>query len=457
MLSKARKSAPKRIVAAGCLAFILATGSGVAYAQKAPPPSLEEMWRIIQAQAQQLEAQAREIAELKRARGALETAQSQTQNEVAETRERVAETEERVVATAEAIEQTQTAAVGTQSGWWDRTSIGGYGELHYEGGDKDEVDFHRFVLFFGHEFNDRIRFFSEVELEHALAKDTADGSGPGEVELEQAYIQMDLNQNHRLNAGVQLLPVGLVSVTHEPPTFFGVERNRVESDIIPATWWEAGIGLEGNFGKSGLSYNAMLHSGLDVPLSGGSAFKIRSGRKKVAKAPAKDPAITGTLKYTGITGVELAASAQYQVDITQGDGDPITGEAVSAFLFSTHMDARYEGFGLRALYASWWLDGETPDLLGRDRQYGFYLEPSYRFAVPIAFLGDNSELGFFYRFSKWNNEAGENVLLAGVERHTFGANFWPHPNVVFKIDWFREKKDSGDRESRINLGAGYQF
>lgn len=66
-------------------------------------------------------------------------------------------------------DQVEENSKGTSS-----TSIGGYGELHYNnlsdgnGNTKKEVDFHRFVLFVNHEFNDRIRFFSELEIEHAL-------------------------------------------------------------------------------------------------------------------------------------------------------------------------------------------------------------------------------------------------------------------------------------------------
>ncbi len=84
--------------------------------------------------------------------------------------------------------------------WAEKIRIGGYGELHYnnldgEGGatDKDEIDFHRFVLFLGHTFNERTCFFSELEVEHSNA-----GEGKkGEIELEQAYVEYDLNENHR--------------------------------------------------------------------------------------------------------------------------------------------------------------------------------------------------------------------------------------------------------------------
>jgi len=448
-------------IAALAVAFVPA---GVTLAQPAAVPSASEMWGLIQMQAKQLEAQAREIEALKKGQRALTTSQNrtsekmeQTRQHVSENKKRVTETAERVVATAEAVEQSQYSSPSAEQGWWNKTSIGGYGELHYEGGDKDEIDFHRFVLFFGHEFSNRLRFFSELELEHALTKDSADGSGPGEVELEQAYIQFDLNQTHRLNAGLQILPIGILNQTHEPPTFYGVERNMIEKNIIPSTWWEAGLGIEGNLGDLGVSYSLMVHSGLEVPLSGGNAFKIRKGRNKVAKAPANEPAFTGQVKYTGIPGIEVAASMNYQVDITQGAGDPISGESVSAFLFSAHVDANIRGFGLRALYAGWKLNGPAPKLIGRDEQRGFYIEPSYRFPIGAGLLGDSAELGVFYRYSDWNNEAGLPESMGGVNRHTFGANYWPHPDVAFKIDWFHEKKNSGGKENRLNIGVGYQF
>ncbi len=145
------------------------------------------------------------------------------------------------------------------------TQIGGYGELHYNntgdgsGQRKKELDFHRFVLFVNHQFNSDIRFFSEFEIEHSIA-----GEGQnGEIEIEQAYVQFDLDEETRLNAGLFLLPVGILNETHEPTTFYGVERNPVEKNIIPTTWWEGGAMLSGH-NDSGVSYDIALHSGIDV-------------------------------------------------------------------------------------------------------------------------------------------------------------------------------------------------
>ncbi|MDT8388867.1 MAG: hypothetical protein RQ736_15295, partial [Thiogranum sp.] len=158
-------------------------------------PSAEQMWRIIQQQQQQIE-------ELKSKIGVDEA----QQQEIEELKAKVQDTDMKAEAAVEAVES------GSGSGgaaWAKNTQIGGYGELHYNnlngsGGanDKDELDFHRFVLFVNHQFSDNIRLFTELELEHALSEGGEDS--PGEVELEQAYVEFDLNDYHRAKAGVFL-------------------------------------------------------------------------------------------------------------------------------------------------------------------------------------------------------------------------------------------------------------
>ena len=92
------------------------------------------------------------------------------------------EVEDVAVATDEAI-KAQVKLSG-------KTTIGGYGELHYNGlddqignSDVDKIDFHRFVLFFNHEYSDKLRFVSELELEHSIAGD----GKVGEVEFLSFY------------------------------------------------------------------------------------------------------------------------------------------------------------------------------------------------------------------------------------------------------------------------------
>ncbi len=341
----------------------------------------------------------------------------------------VNENEEKVEASVDAIEQSMTGSS------LSKTSIGGYGELHYNNiEDNESIDYHRFVLFFGHEFSKNIRFFSELELEHSLAGD----GKPGEVELEQAYVEIDLTDSTALKAGLFLVPVGILNETHEPPTFYGVERNPVEKEIIPATWWEAGAGITTKFAE-GFSADFAMHSGLSVPTDGSKSFLIRNGRQKVAEANADSLAYTARLKYTAVPGLELAASYQLQTDITQGE------LGADASLFSAHVIYNTGNFGIRALYASWNVDGAEADLIGRDEQSGYYIEPSYKL---------NENFGVFARYNAWDNNAGNSVETE-KRQSNIGLNYWPHENVVFKVDF--ENRMGAQNGSGFNLGVGYQF
>ncbi len=388
-------------------------------------PSLEEMWLIIQ-------QQQAEIASLK-----AEVEEARQQN--ATTSERVEMTETQIEATGEFVE----SLAETQSEP-SRTSIGGYGELHYNNynsssGLEDEIDFHRFVLYFGHEFNERVRLFSELEVEHSLAGDGA----PGEVELEQAYIDFVLTDNTSAMGGLFLLPLGILNETHEPNTFYGVERNDVENIIIPSTWWEAGAALHGRF-ENGLSWNAAIHSGLAMPTDGGSAYRVRSGRQKVAEALASDPAYTFRLKYTGIPGLELAASYQYQSDPSQVANDGLD----SGQLLTAHAIWNSGPFSLRGLYSAWDFSGDGVEAADADRQTGWYLEPSWM-------LSD--KWGIYARYEDLDG-ARERDRFSQSE---FGFNYWPVPEVVLKFDYRDREHDLPAQATRdfkaIDLGIGYAF
>ncbi len=393
-------------------------------------PTPEQMWEIIQQQQ----------AVIEDLRGQVERNNAR----IGETRDALAETDTKVEATGDLIEQTMMEDEGAGGGWWANTQLGGYGEVHYEarGKNYDRVDVHRLVLFLGHDFTDDLRFGGELEVEHALAGD----GKPGEVEVEQAFIEWDYTANSAARAGVFLIPVGFLNETHEPPTYYGVERNNVEAQIIPTTWWEAGVGVAGQVG-TGWSYDLSAHSGLKLRETNEDDYKIRGGRQKVAYANANNGAFTGRVKYTGMPGIELGFTGQYQTDVTQ-NGE---AEAVPATLFEGHIGVQRGIFGLRALAAQWTLDGDRPEALGRDRQWGYFLEPSLRFDA-----GGGREIGLFTRYSMWDNNAG-NSADTGTEQYDIGANFWLHEDVVLKLDYAFKEPESGGGTRNFNAGVGFQF
>lgn len=393
-------------------------------------PSRQEMWKLIQEQQAQIQV--------------LNDRLGITEAKVEQTEEKIVQNDEKIEATSSYVEQIALSpSASTSSGapsLLEKTKIGGYGELHLNLGDKEQIDYHRWVLFFSHDFSDSMRMFSEFELEHSLAGD----GKPGEVELEQAYVEFDLDHMSSLKAGLFLLPVGLLNEIHEPNTFYGVERNNIEKEIIPTTWWEAGVAYSKEFGN-GFSTDVAVHSGLNTPTSGGNAFRIRSGRQKVAEAIASDFASTARVTWSGAPGVKLTGALQYQQDIAQGS----LASNASALLHVFTADIERGPFGLRALYAGWDIDGPEAAALGRDKQEGFYIEPSYKIDH------ESGSTGFFFRYGMYDRNAG-NSADTETDVLAFGVNYWPHPKVVFKVDFTQEETGNSENET-YNFGAGYQF
>jgi len=387
----------------------------------APPvtPTIEQLWEIIQAQQAEIEA---------------------LKKQQQDTAQQASDADEKAEAAVVAVEEVDAKTAGVAS-WVDKTTIGGYGELHYNNfeGEDNELDLHRFVLFFGHEFTDSIRFFSEFEIEHGVAGDDEDG----EVEVEQAYLEFDLRENLQAKGGVFLLPVGILNETHEPGTFYGVERNDVENIIVPSTWWEGGGAVNGFF-ENGISWDLAITSGLEMETDGNNAFRVRSGRQKASKATANDLAYTGRLKYTGIPGLELAGTVNYQTNATQSNNDGLD----RGILYETHAIYNKGPFGLRALYARWDFNGSAVSAANDDDQYGWYIEPSYK---------PWQKVGLYSRYEKLDGARDQDQF----DQWEVGANYWPHEDVVLKVDYRSRNVDSNssgaDDINAFDLGIGYQF
>jgi hypothetical protein len=365
-------------------------------------------------------------------------------------------------ATEVAVEATEVAEAAAEASEnpllekFENLSIGGYGEVHYNNwsaedsaNDVDEIDIHRFVLFFGYSFTDNLRFFSEFEIEHGVAGEDKNG----EVEVEQAYIEYDFNESTSALGGIFLLPIGFLNETHEPETFYGVERNTVENIIIPTTWWEAGAMITHRI-DPGFEINAAMHSGLEIPTTIPATARVRSGRQKASEADASYFAYTGSVAYTGLPGLYVSGAVQYQNDVTQMRGDGLD----EGFLWNANLQYEYNIFQLRALYAAWSFEGSCKTAMCSniedtkfDDQDGWYIEPSVK---PFSGI----DLGFFTRFE--DTKGGR--IQDRFEQWSLGLNYWLHPTVVLKADYVDREYDDSDYGDEndfdgYNLGIGWSF
>lgn len=356
------------------------------------------------------------------------------------------------------------------------TTIGGYGEISYNGYLKDrsrnQADLKRFVLFFGHRFNDKLSFTSEVEVEHAIAS----SGDQGEVEIEQAYLNYAFSPAVNLKAGLFLMPFGFLNRNHEPPVFYGVERNEVETRIIPSTWREGGVGLYGST-PFGLSYDVGITTGFDIAKLDDAGAPLAGSHQELQLAKAANLSFYGSLEYHGVPGL-LIGGAVFTGNATHDNADFKADNALPDFsgitsritLWDVHGRWQHRGLDLQALYARGTISraagldtvlanynaaNGTELPLAPSAFYGWLVQGAYSFG-----LGGDLTLDPFVRYEKFDTQARLPLGLAAdtVNRDrvlTTGFSFHPLHEVVVKIDYqkFFENKDN----DRINLGLGYMF
>ncbi|HLF13711.1 MAG TPA: hypothetical protein VI932_02320 [Bacteroidota bacterium] len=342
----------------------------------------------------------------------------------------------------------------------EQTTVGGYGELHYnepDGTGRGQLDFHRFVLYYAHTFSDRVSFQSELELEHTRIE-AGDEDG-GEIAIEQAYLEWRFAGSTGLRAGIVLVPMGIINERHEPATFNGVERPNVDRTIIPSTWREAGLGLYGKFSDA-LSYQAYVVAGLKAEGFSGSGG-IRGGRQSGFRSDPVNPSFAGRLDYLADASLKLGGSV-FAGNTTGGVSSMGSGMLL---IVSGDAEFRQGNFALRAVgvYGSLGDADKINTAFGRgvaDNFYGFYGEGAYDIMPHIDPLTETS-LILFARYEKYNTQSTVTGFQANPvndrDEITIGATLKPTYNTAFKVDYQFLNNGADVNTKALNFGIGYQF
>ena len=345
-------------------------------------------------------------------------------------------------------------------------SFFGYGEVNYSRPTADSAkataDVGRFVLGIGYQFDENTRFASELELEHAVSS----ASDPGEVEVEQAYIERRFDDRLFAKVGLFLMPIGLLNENHEPTRYYGVFRNSIETAIIPTTWREGGVQVFGST-EDGLSWNVGVTTGFninrwDAASTGGRESPLGSIHQELALASASDLSGFLAINYTGVPGLKFGGSV-FSGGASQGQSAVGSSHVT---LWEGHARWTPAQWELSALYSRGHISNTaSANLLtvgnpGPIPQsfFGWYAEAAYR-----AIDRGNWSLTPFLRYERFNTAASFAELGIGLtpvvpddsEVFTGGVNWMIAPGVVLKADYLNFRNGSGD--NRYDLGLGYQF
>jgi hypothetical protein len=348
------------------------------------------------------------------------------------------------------------------------SAFGGYGELtlNVTSNGSSVVDLRRVVFYFGHDFTDRIRFYSEIEIEHAVSS----SSDKGEVEIEQAYLDGLLSKRINLRGGLVLMPVGIINIYHEPPSFNGVDRPDVDRFVIPTTWREPGIGIFGELAE-GLRYQLYFVNGLNANHFSAES-SIFEGRQEAQLAYAGDYGGVARLDYEPILGTVIGVSAY---GATSGNSLTSTVGKVPVGLFEADVRFRLGGVSGRgefaiqligdaaalnqALLSGTQAQKEAGPVSSKSR--GAYAEVGYDL---LRFLAPSSEqsLTAFTRFDYADTQASVPAgLTPRLEFRRFsqmvGLVYRPIPQIALKADFRRHWLGSGDAYNEFASAITWLF
>lgn len=353
----------------------------------------------------------------------------------------------------------------------DKLSIGGYGQIDYNQGIRDDVkstgalDVHRMVLMFGYKFNERTKFITELEFEHV-----------SEVYVEQAFLQYRINDYINFRGGLMLVPMGIVNEYHEPTTFNGVERPNLDSYVVPSTWREIGLGFTGNIQEASLKYQVYIMNGFNG-YDGSAKFNgkkgLRSGRQKGAESFMSSPVFAGKLDYYGIPGLKLGAAAYIgnsQSVAYDGAADSLitTADSTVVGISMFGIDFRYtwNALHIRGQYIIANLTNTeayntyTTSDVGSQLN-GYYVELGYDL---FSFGETDQQLILFGRYENYDTHAAvddENITSNDAYNRTeitTGLSWKITPGAVLKADYQLLDTDADDTDySQFNMGVAVWF
>ena len=488
------KSNNKPLVKEALLTALIVLSAPVSALDK--PKTMEDMWKIIEAQQKQIDEMKAGMAaaENKAVAGNVQTSEnkvpvSNTQNpetkvavsnvknlerktdilsqEVEKLRTNLAIPEEKQLKSAYGLGPAASKVYQVGKG----LSIGGYGEAFYQNvvGDKGDAkstaDLERMVLYVGYKFTDKILFNSEIEFEHGSTERN------GAVSVEFAALDFFINPMANVRAGMVLMPMGFLNQIHEPPFYFGNHRPEVEQKIIPSTWNEVGVGLFGAITPN-LTYTTYVVNGLNA--TGFDSNGIRNGRQGGSEALAQNLGYVARMDYVpdALPGVTVGGSAYVG---NSGQDQVYDGQKPSVFtqLYESHVQWKYRGVEFRTL-GSWGFVGNA-DILSAaaganpangqgvigSQNYGWYSEVGYD-VLPLMFRDTPQYLAPFVRYEKLNTVAKAPtgyVSDPSKDQQVFqvGLQYKPIPQVVIKADYRNFVAKQGPLPDDFNLGFGFIF
>ncbi len=341
--------------------------------------------------------------------------------------------------------------------------VGGYMDIEYfnrKNQGNSAFDSHHLVPFIYADVSDRVKIAAEIEFEHG-----------NELTVEFATIDYLIQEPINLRAGIILVPMGKFNLLHDAPLRDLTERPIVDQRILPSTLHQPGIGAYGTFYPSALSkldYEFYVLNGFTNAFGGednpnntsniNQTNGIRSARSSNTEFDNNNgKSVTGRLAFSPVLGVEIGGSGFYgNYGTRKGDNLGIVA-----------LDWTFQRGPFELIGESAWshIGNNDKNQDGTkngnpEKMQGYYIQGNYHFLpewlsnmAPSFF---KKEVSTFTAVVRWEETqlgkdlSGEARKTGEWQRWTFGLNFRPTEDSVFKTDFQYTPVGLDDNGNRIH-------
>jgi hypothetical protein len=343
-------------------------------------------------------------------------------------------------------------------------SLGGYAEVNWQHLSQDGVSeghqfqMRRMTIFLASTIAKKIKFLSEIEFEE----------GGKEIAIEFAAIDVEFHPLINLRGGIVMNPIGAFNQNHDGPKWEFTDRPASATQMLPATWSNAGFGL---FGKT---YKGEWMFGYEIYLTGGFDDAIIDNPENKTFLPASKenpdrfeesvsglPLVTAKIAFRyGMLG-ELGVSYMGGVyNNFEEDGIPLGGKR-RADVFAVDFNSTVPVAGT-FITGEWaWVLVDVPGTYSQQygsRQYGGFVDlvqPVWRRSM---FGWEQSVVNIACRleYVDWNagtfNETGDRIGDA-MWSVMPAISFRPVPQTVFRLNYrYLQQRDILNNDPSVTGG-----
>lgn len=399
------------------------------------------------------------------------------------------------------IDSTQQSVKKTVNNSYKKFRFGSYGEILYQFMDygkdryndpkgspkenRSSISIPRLILEFDYKFTDQLEFVAEIEFEHGgtgaaleleyeeMGEYEMEIEKAGEVVLEQFWIKKRFSDAFNIKIGHMIVPISNTNKRHLPTQFFTSSRPEGEVNILPSTWHETGIALEGSFKK--FKYELQLINGLDAN-GFSSAYWIKNGKQGIFEdVKMTQPAIVAYLENQSIKNLLVNASFYYGNSAKNTSKTPKM-KGINGTVSIAHVGFDYNNKNLicRANFVYGNLsDSEKITKVNRNisKNIQYSRTPvaqnamtySVEFGYDLLHLfGRKEKLFPFVRYDYYNAmQKTTGIILQDTRFNrqviSTGLNYFITPYMALKIDYSRRILDKGNYNNENTLGVALVF